>query len=180
MPGSRTEVESGGKRYPLNMRTTKEVRDQLERAAAESGRSLAQEVEFRIARSFDRKATVLEAFGSGENAQLVRTLFLLLGSPDVQSKVRGRKAEQIRAGLYLSAIIAVLAYERKTLDELIAEADPLTWLGTCMIAIRNMNGGDARDAIDSALHAIPRLAEDPHALEVANTMRKWASKPQGS
>lgn len=40
-----------GKRYPLNMRTTKEIREKLEIAAARSGRSLAQEVENRIERS---------------------------------------------------------------------------------------------------------------------------------
>jgi TraY domain len=41
-----------GKRYPLNMRTTKETRDRLEAAAAASGRSLAQEVEHRLEQSF--------------------------------------------------------------------------------------------------------------------------------
>jgi uncharacterized protein (DUF1778 family) len=49
-----------GKRYPLNMRTTKEIRERLERAAAKSGRSLAQEVEYRLERSFDREATERE------------------------------------------------------------------------------------------------------------------------
>jgi Arc-like DNA binding domain len=44
-----------GKRYPLNMRTTKEMREKLERAATESGRSMVQEVEFRLERSFDRE-----------------------------------------------------------------------------------------------------------------------------
>ena len=44
------------KRYPLNMRTTREVREKLEKAAAELGRSLAQEVEFRLERSFERDA----------------------------------------------------------------------------------------------------------------------------
>lgn len=49
----RTAKPAGdGKRYPLNMRTTKEARDQLESAAADSGRSLAQEVEYRLNRSF--------------------------------------------------------------------------------------------------------------------------------
>ena len=42
----------GGKRYPLNMRTTKETRDRLEKAAADSGRSLAQELEFQLERVF--------------------------------------------------------------------------------------------------------------------------------
>jgi hypothetical protein len=39
------------KRHPLNMRTTKEVREMLEHAAAETGRSLVQEVETRIEES---------------------------------------------------------------------------------------------------------------------------------
>jgi hypothetical protein len=43
------------KRYPLNMRTTKEIRERLEGAAAKSGRSLAQEVEYRLERSFAKE-----------------------------------------------------------------------------------------------------------------------------
>ena len=41
-----------GKRYPLNMRTTRELREKIERAALVSGRSLVQEVEFRLEQSF--------------------------------------------------------------------------------------------------------------------------------
>src|SRR5262249_2453012 len=44
-----------GKRYPLNMRTTKELRDKIEWAATVSGRSLVQEVEFRLERSFQEE-----------------------------------------------------------------------------------------------------------------------------
>jgi uncharacterized protein (DUF1778 family) len=47
-----------GKRYPLNMRTTKEMREKLERAARKSGRSLVGEVEYRLERSFDREEVV--------------------------------------------------------------------------------------------------------------------------
>lgn len=46
------KAADGGKRYPLNMRTTKETRARLEQAAMASGRSLAQEVEARLERSF--------------------------------------------------------------------------------------------------------------------------------
>jgi hypothetical protein len=42
-----------GKRYPLNMRTTLELREKVEAAARESGRSLVQEVEYRLGHSFD-------------------------------------------------------------------------------------------------------------------------------
>jgi hypothetical protein len=41
-----------GKRYPLNMRTTKELRDKIAWAAMASGRSLVQEVEISLERLF--------------------------------------------------------------------------------------------------------------------------------
>ena len=57
-----------GKRYPLNMRTTRELRDRIEAAARASGRSLVQEVEYRLERSFqtddltkEMKASIQEA-----------------------------------------------------------------------------------------------------------------------
>jgi uncharacterized protein (DUF1778 family) len=48
--------ERKGKRVPLNMKTTREIRDLMDKAASESGRSLAQEVEYRLQASFDREA----------------------------------------------------------------------------------------------------------------------------
>jgi uncharacterized protein (DUF1778 family) len=42
-----------GKRYPLNTRTTAEVRALLMAAAKLSGRSMTQEVEHRLQRSFE-------------------------------------------------------------------------------------------------------------------------------
>jgi hypothetical protein len=55
-----------GKRYPLGIRTTKALRDALLSASHVSGRSLAQEIEFRLERSFlqanlvDEVCSVLE------------------------------------------------------------------------------------------------------------------------
>lgn len=49
----RTEPQGDAKRYPLNMRTTRETRERLESAAKANARSLAQEVEYRLQRSFD-------------------------------------------------------------------------------------------------------------------------------
>jgi hypothetical protein len=56
------------KRHPLSLRTTQELRTKMEAAVAISGRSLAQEVEFRLEQSFDRDAIlkmVREAVASG-------------------------------------------------------------------------------------------------------------------
>lgn len=48
----RRKATGADKRYPLNMRTTKEQRDRLEQAARDSGRSLVKEVENRLEESF--------------------------------------------------------------------------------------------------------------------------------
>jgi hypothetical protein len=48
------------KRFPLSLRTTKQLREKLEAASAESGRSLAQEIELRLELSFDREASIAE------------------------------------------------------------------------------------------------------------------------
>jgi hypothetical protein len=46
-------MKKPGKRYPLNMRTTRELRKRVEAAARASGRSLAAEVEYRLEQSID-------------------------------------------------------------------------------------------------------------------------------
>ena len=61
---------SAGKRYPLNMRTTKVIRDHLERAAEASGRSLAQEVEFRLEQSVQEEGV----YGGPELAALFKQI----------------------------------------------------------------------------------------------------------
>jgi hypothetical protein len=48
-------VKGTGKKSPLNMRTTEALRKKLETAAGLSGRSLVQEVEFRLEQSFARE-----------------------------------------------------------------------------------------------------------------------------
>ena len=82
-----------GKRYPLNMRTTKELREQIEAAARASGRSLVQEVEYRLDRSFDAAGvdalmgimgTLLiddEAEGTKLLRLVMRALYLCRGWP---------------------------------------------------------------------------------------------------
>ena len=90
MASARRKKDGEGKRYPLNMRTTKEVRDLLERAAARSGRSLVQEVEYRIESSF-RDDRWLKGIG-GANAELVvRAILHFLGL--VQARVREGKRD---------------------------------------------------------------------------------------
>ena len=52
-----------GKRYPLSLRTTREIRELVEQEAIMSGRSLAQEAEYRIQKSFVDDRARYEEFG---------------------------------------------------------------------------------------------------------------------
>jgi hypothetical protein len=62
---ARKKDEAVGKRWPLSIRTTKELKEALEKAAKRSGRSLAQEVERRLEFSVfqDRSRTMVLAVG---------------------------------------------------------------------------------------------------------------------
>jgi hypothetical protein len=59
----RTVPAGPGKRIPLMSRTTKELRTALEEAASQSGRSLGQEVEYRLEMSFP-KPRIVEGVGA--------------------------------------------------------------------------------------------------------------------
>lgn len=68
--------EGKAKRYPLNMRTTKEMKEKLESACRASGRSIAQEVELRMEESFKTEESL---FGSRETYSVMRMLAGAIG-----------------------------------------------------------------------------------------------------
>ena len=63
-----------GKRYPLSLRTTREIREVIEREAIMSGRSLAQEAEYRIQKSFADERAKYEDFGGMSLYWFMKTL----------------------------------------------------------------------------------------------------------
>jgi hypothetical protein len=70
-PRGRPPVPSDkAKRHPLGIRTTRELKDLLQRAADSAGRSVAQEVELRLERSFDADA----ALGGARTAAVLRAI----------------------------------------------------------------------------------------------------------
>jgi hypothetical protein len=71
-----------GKRSPLNMRTTKDLREKLEKAAGQSGRSLVQEVEARLEQSLNGDFLLTELLGSGKNAHLLKLVAMMLSGLD--------------------------------------------------------------------------------------------------
>lgn len=62
------------KRPPLSLRTTEALRKRLEENALLSGRSLAQEVEFRLERSFAEPDVLARAFGGHTLADFIRAI----------------------------------------------------------------------------------------------------------
>lgn len=66
--------QADGRRHSLNTRTTKQLRDRLEAAATASGRSLAQEVEARLEKSFAEEDILLRVFGTPHDMLLLRTI----------------------------------------------------------------------------------------------------------
>lgn len=82
-----------GKRYPLNIRTTFGVRSQLEASASASGRSLAQEAEFRIEETFAAEKSLIEALNFNYGPELA---FM------VQAMGEAMKAAGGTAGFYLA------------------------------------------------------------------------------
>ncbi len=76
MPARAKLPPGEGKRVPLNMRTTRELRERLEKEAADSGRSLTQEVEHRLKQSFSDPDARLQGFGSEDRLKLLRSLAL--------------------------------------------------------------------------------------------------------
>ena len=74
--GRPAETPGQIKRAPLNMRTTQAIRDRLEGAANQSGRSLVQEVEHRIERTFAKEDETVAAFGGAE----LHALFRMFGA----------------------------------------------------------------------------------------------------
>ncbi len=67
-----------GKRKTLSTRITPELRDKLEAASKASGRSLSQEIELRLDRSFETDVQLHEAFGGEHLYALARMIAAIL------------------------------------------------------------------------------------------------------
>ena len=78
MPARAKLPPGEGKRVPLNMRTTRETREKLEKSAAGSGRSLAQEL---VSRSGYTRAGGFELYLAASDTEHVFDALLDIGKP---------------------------------------------------------------------------------------------------
>ena len=76
-PGRPPRGEYVDKRKTLSTRITSELRDRLDKSADESGRSLSQEIEFRLEQSFRDQKALYREFGGQENYNIMRFLALI-------------------------------------------------------------------------------------------------------
>ena len=125
MPARAKLPPGEGKRTPLNMRTTRELRERLEREAADSGRSLVQEVEFRLERSFRDEDALIKAFGGRDTYDVLR----VMGSVAAQIQTRtGKTVADWKTGLAVGRAWKRLIHDwlPRPPTELIAELDRLS------------------------------------------------------
>lgn len=78
-----------GDRIQLGVRVTNEIKARLDGAAKDSGRSLSQEAEFRIERSFERENLLYETFEIAYGRQLAGLLMAAAGAMQYAMTVYG-------------------------------------------------------------------------------------------
>lgn len=76
--GRKPKGEYSGKNAVFSTRITDELRQQLKEASKTSGRSLSQEVEYRLRRSFDTDRNITKTFGDIRNYAFFRLLDLIV------------------------------------------------------------------------------------------------------
>jgi hypothetical protein len=97
---SREEEEASasdaGRRYPLNIRTTKEMREKLGAAARRSGRSLTQEMEFRLEQSFGEVEVIERLFGGPAAVAFLTTVGSAIRLAQLYARRRNLSEEETR------------------------------------------------------------------------------------
>lgn len=120
-----TKGAGDGKRHPLNMRTTKETRERLEAAALANGRSMAQEVEVRLERSFAEE----QGFGGPEMrrlAYLMATAFATAGQLRAAGKTQWiADPSCYRAGLFGVIDALLIGLPDATVEDMAVEIEGL-------------------------------------------------------
>ncbi|MGA0595152.1 TraY domain-containing protein [Enterovirga sp. CN4-39] len=96
----RVVPEGEGKRVPVMSRTTKELRAKLEEAAAASGRSLGQEVEYRLEQSFARPPSTTELLGGPGPALLAKLVAVTTQAVQAQTGASWETDPRTRSVLY--------------------------------------------------------------------------------
>ena len=135
-----------GKRYPLNMRTTRKVRDMLEAAAGQSGRSLTQEVEFRLEQSLRDEEARYESFGGRHNYSLMRVLGSAIAAAETIKGTTWVEDLDLFREVRSIVLTILVAYEIAVRESPSpSRADERPDLKDVMSALAGQQGGDPGD-----------------------------------
>ncbi len=93
-PGRPPRGEYVDKRKTLSTRITSELRDRLDKSADESGRSLSQEIEFRLDQSFRDEKALYREFGDKSLYMTMRWFALTLDEAQQITKKPWKKDEE--------------------------------------------------------------------------------------
>jgi len=106
--GGRPAVPSERKKsQTLTFRTRADLRKNLEIAAEQAGRSVSEEIEYRLQRSFDREAVALEMYGS-QHAKLIRSFNKVLSMASGAKQVR--EGNELSDDFILVTVLMLFAY----------------------------------------------------------------------
>jgi hypothetical protein len=114
--GAPPKGEYVDRKSTLTTRITSELRGALDTAAAQSGRSLGQEVERRLRRSFDEEQRIIETLGGRENYAILRLISCVLDSHGGDWRVDEANFDYIVAA---TALVLRLFGPRETRPEII-------------------------------------------------------------
>jgi predicted transcriptional regulator len=142
-----------GERVPMSFRVTSEFKARLDRAAKESGRSLAQEIELRLERSLDQERHLTEALELGFGRQVAG---LMLGIGYLIKEVQlGRRPGDIGWLSDPTTFQEIVESINLLLEAIDPNPHPEAWT-----VLRRAINGDGQDA---ALHAsvVAQTIADP-------------------
>ncbi|MCJ2060110.1 hypothetical protein MKL09_26710 [Methylobacterium sp. J-048] len=144
-------AEEDRKSGNLTFRTRGDLRSQLEASAQQSGRSVSEEIEYRLQVSFDRRSVALQMYG-GNNSELMEALYYVLASTRWMPDFNNHAAS-------LAAITTLLAYSGCTYGELTRKNfDPAIWMFLSQLGIARACGLDADAAQKEAERIVPEMA----------------------
>lgn len=108
-------IRGAGKKQPLNMRTTAALRKKIEQAAGASGRSLVQEVEYRIEQTFHGDEALCEI------ALLKRDLIGMLNV--LAGRIEQLRQAQAKAETFWRDIVVSQQHMGKSMQAMRSEAN---------------------------------------------------------
>lgn len=153
----------------LTFRTRANLREQLEEAAQQSGRSVSEEIEHRLQTSFDRNAVAMQVYGS-HGTDLIKAL----GQIFMLSRGMGSATNPY---VCLAALTTIMTYAKKDIHHLIeASVDPSVWLYLSRAGIMQACDMDEEAAEEAAQLFIPemgtRMAEYRIGAEMAQRLKQ--------